>query len=87
MAKITPNNLPPGFTKFWACYPRRVGKGIAVRSWVSNGCEEIADEIIKAVKKYPFSDEIQYVPHPSTFLNQWRWLDEEGTSGTTQEDW
>ena len=83
--KITPGNLPSGFKSWWAIYPRKVAKGSAVRAWVKNDCEEIAEEIIKATRKYPFSDEVQYIPHGSTWINSWRWMDvnEEESSG----DW
>lgn len=77
---MKPNDLPPGFIKFWAAYPRKVGKGHAAKAWVKNGCEPIADEIIKALKKYPFSEETQFQPHASTWLNGWRWLDEQTDS-------
>ncbi len=79
--KITPGNLPSGFKSWWAIYPRKVAKGAAVRAWVKNDCEEIAEEIIKATRKYPFSDEAQYIPHGSTWINSWRWMDvnEEGS--------
>ena len=82
---INPANLPEGFKAFWMAYPRKVGKGQAVKAWMKNNCEPIADEIVTAVKKYPFSDEIIYIPHASTFLNGWRWLDEFSDGGGGDE--
>ena len=73
--RFTPSKLPPGFTEFWKHYPKKIGKGQAVRAWVSNDCEAISDEIIKALKKYPFSEDRQYIKHPSTWLNSWSFLD------------
>ena len=73
--KYTPGNLPAGFKAWYKIYPRKVSKGQAIKAWVKNDCEEIADEIIQATKKYPFSDEVQYIPHPATFINGWRWED------------
>tara|TARA_Y100000588_G_scaffold380753_1_gene465167 strand:- start:1467 stop:1724 length:258 start_codon:yes stop_codon:yes gene_type:complete len=73
--KYTPANLPKGFKAWWKEYPRKVAKGQAIKAWVRNDCEEIADEILKATRKYPFSDEVQYIPHPATWLNGWRWED------------
>ena len=71
-----PTRLPEGFEAFWKVYPRRVSKGAAYKAWVSQNCEPIAAEIIKAVKKADWADEKQYIPHPSTWLNGWRWEDE-----------
>ena len=73
--KYTPGNLPTGFKEFWKYYPKKVGKGQAIKAWVVNECEANSEEIIKALKKYPFSDDKKFIPHPSTFLNQWRWED------------
>jgi len=67
--KHSPTNLPEGFKRFWASYPRKVGKGAAIRAWVNNDCEKISDAIVSAVRKYPFSDDKQYIKHPSKFLN------------------
>lgn len=78
---------PAGFQKFWAAYPRRVGLGAALRAWKNNDCEPIADDIVKVVKRYQFSTDKSFVPHPSTFLNQWRWMDEENISKGVQDDW
>ena len=71
-----PSQLPEGFTAFWAAYPRRVNKGAAFKSWISNNCEPISSEIVKAVKSAKWADEKQYIPHASTWLNGWRWTDE-----------
>ena len=84
--KITPTNLPDGFTRWWATYPRKSGKGQAVRAWVKNDCESITDEIIKATKTYPFSTDKHYVPMPSTWINGWRWLDQHDDGGSNG-DW
>ena len=73
--RYTPANLPEGFKAWWKEYPRKVAKGQAIKAWVKNDCEEIATDILKATRKYPFSDEVQYIPHPSTWLNGWRWED------------
>lgn len=77
------NAIPPNqsamFEEFWGLYPRRVGKGKAEASF------------IKALKQSPFSQimhglrqQIAYLeskpmdlrPHPTTWLNQKRWLDD-----------
>ena len=84
--KYTPGNLPTGFKKWWAIYPRKVAKGSAVRAWDKNDCEMIAEEIIKATRGYPFSSEIQYIKHPATWLNAWSWEDQHEEQGGG-DDW
>lgn len=74
--KYSPSNLPDGFKAFWKSYPRKVGKGAAVRAWSNNGCEEISHVIVTAVRKYPFSDDAKFIKHPATWLNSWCWEDE-----------
>ena len=81
---MTPSTLPPGFIKFWAAYPKKKSKGQALKAWIKNGCEPIADEIVAAVKDYNFAEDPQYRPFPSTWLNGWRWLDEQD-EGTVEE--
>ncbi len=84
---MDPTKLPQGFVDFWRAYPRKVGKGAAAKAWLKNNCESIAGEIVKAVKKQEFTDDPQYIPHPSTWLNQWRWMDEDSTGSGGGDDW
>ena len=85
--KYTPtSNLPEGFEAWWKVYPRKVGKGMALRAWLKNDCEAMSADIIKATKKYPFSDDQQYVPHGSTWINSWRFFDEFEGDGN-DSDW
>ena len=72
-----PQDVPPGFEEFWKAYPRKVAKGSAFRAWIKQDCEPIATEIVKAVKKSSWSDEAKYIPHAATWLNAWRWMDQE----------
>jgi hypothetical protein len=79
-----PQAVPDGFAAFWKAYPRRVAKGAAFKAWVAQDCEPIADDIIKAVKKSAWSDDSKFIPHAATWLNAWRWMDEEeGNSADT----
>ena len=74
--KYTPaEQMPRFFRLFWRHYPRKIGRGAALKSWDAQGLEEHGEMIVNAVKKYPFADEVKFIPHPSTFLNQWRWED------------
>jgi hypothetical protein len=62
------------FLEFWEKYPRKKGKGAAYKSYekVKNN----HNDIMQGLKKYDFSDDVQFVPHPATWLNQRRWEDE-----------
>lgn len=68
------------FLQFWQEYPRKVGKGAAYRSWLKiKGIKK--SDIIEAVKSQREQeqwkkDNGQYIPHPTTWLNQRRWEDE-----------
>ena len=74
--KYTPAEaMPRYFRLFWRAYPRKIGRGAALRSWVAQELEEHGEMIVAAVKKYPFSTDIKFVCHPTTFLSQWRWED------------
>ena len=84
---MNPNKLPKGFDDLWKAYPRRVGKGAAVRSYIKVGGQEVLPDILKDLKRRVWPDEAQYIPHLSTYLNQWRWLDEENQEEISQDDW
>jgi len=66
------------FNKFWSLYPRKVAKIVAERRWKKLSNKDI-DEIFKIYHEHLIRwryKDIQYVPHPSTWLNQRRWEDE-----------
>lgn len=71
-----------GFDVFWKAYPRKVGKGAAEKSWLRlKPTEELRTVILKAIEIHKSSngwtkDNGDYIPHPSTWLNQRRWEDE-----------
>jgi len=74
------------FDEFWSIYPRKVGKKTALQRWISLNCETIKDKIIAAVKAQSKSkqwNDVQYIPHPTTWLNQGRWDDEVKTTKET----
>lgn len=77
--KVSKANL---FDEFWQVYPRRVGKGAAVKAHaralkratpqrILDGAQSVADRWRTLT-----ADERQYIPHPSTWLNADRWDDE-----------
>lgn len=69
-----------GFSRFWQAYPRKVGKADCVKIWKRKGLEKIAGKIIDSVQYHKDNDSTwentQYIPYPSTYLNQGRWEDE-----------
>lgn len=76
------NGLRERFNEFWQAYPKKVGKDAAWRSWQKRRpTAELTADILAAVevqKTWPqwTKDNGQFVPHPSTWLNQGRWQDE-----------
>jgi hypothetical protein len=65
------------FEKFWKVYPRKVAKKQAAKIFKKIQ-EKDHKNLLKGVVL--FSEEkkntdIQYIPHPSTWLNQERWMD------------
>lgn len=70
------------FESFWSAYPKKVGKGYALKSWnkISPG-KELTQKILSAVETQKQSqqwkkDDGQFIPNPATWLNQGRWEDD-----------
>jgi hypothetical protein len=76
LMRYSPEQLPSGFRLAWRAYPKKVGKGAAMKAWHQNTCEDQAGKIVAAIKDAKWSEEVQYIPHMSTWLNRWGWLDE-----------
>ena len=85
------------FENFWKEYPRKTGKGNAVKAYDKavenrdNGSTpaqftDMLIEAIKVVKKTEqwHKDNGQFIPHPTTWLNGQRWLDEANTTSGKQ---
>lgn len=70
------------FSRFWAAYPRKVGKQAAKKSWSRlHPSEELTQAILQAVEAQKQSRQWrenngQFIPNPATWLNQGRWEDE-----------
>jgi len=68
------------FQRWWAAYPRRIGKGRAWQEWQRQD-HPGAEAMIRAVELACTSDQWQrdggqYIPHPATWLHQRRWDDD-----------
>jgi len=70
----------PDFETFWQAYPRRVAKMNAWKAWVKNvpPLQEVLTALEWQRNQDQWSkDEGKFIPHPATYLNQWRWEDEQ----------
>ena len=90
--------LPGLFEKFWAAYPRRVGKLQAQKAFSKYACDTKITggdyaywmkTVLEAIEKQKRSKQWQkdngkYIPHPSTWLNQGRWMDEVKEDGSLE---
>ena len=70
-----------GFNEFWSLYPRKVGKLKAQKLWKKISAKDRKDIISHlpnrtATDKQWLKDGGQYIPYPTTFLNEGRWMDE-----------
>jgi superfamily II DNA helicase RecQ len=65
------------FQTFWELYPKKVGKGGARTSYKRALKKTTAENILSALRKqsHKWKDK-QFIPHPTTWLNQERWEDE-----------
>ena len=68
------------FEQFYKLYPRKVGRFLAKKCFtkLSKKDKKLAyDGLVNYIKYWKASEtEKQFIPHPSTFLNQKRWEDE-----------
>ena len=64
------------FEAFWRMYPRRVGKEAARRAWKKARARVGAETILTGLSAARWPEEAEFIPHPSTWLNQGRWDDE-----------
>ena len=72
------------FQNFWQAYPKKTGKDAAWRAWKNKKREgrlppvtELVGRLDEFKKTEQWTrDGGQYIPNPSTWLNQCRWLDE-----------
>jgi hypothetical protein len=91
-SKISGNGsgYTPSFEAFWSLYPLKKGKGAAFKAWKAVGKKKstTVPQIMAALKAQVDSgthwrgkDGENYIPHPTTWLNQACWEDEIKTKG------
>jgi len=67
------------FEIFWSEYPRKIGKGAALKAFQKASAKESPEIILDGLRAWIASGkmpEMQYIPHPTTWLNQARWTDD-----------
>jgi hypothetical protein len=71
---------PEPFLEFWKEYPRKVGKGVALKAYKNIKVPRPSlKQIIGSVQAHSKTEQWQtkkHIPHPSTYLNERRWEDE-----------
>ena len=68
------------FEQFWSLYPRKIAKGAALKAWTRLTPikqQQALEALPNHVKYWQLKQtEKEYICHASTWLNQWRWMDE-----------
>lgn len=85
-AAITNHN----FEDFWQAYPRKVGKGKAREAYVRALRSTDAATLAEQARRYAHSvraKDPQYIPYPTTWLNQERWADDLPEPRHVPEGW
>jgi hypothetical protein len=70
-------SIADDFEEFWTHYPRRVGKLAADRAYRTARKQATGEAIMAGLLAARFARDPQFIPHPSTWLNQGRWMDED----------
>lgn len=81
LAMPTRTEIARGFLAFWAEYPKRVGKDAAAKSFEKAmrraGGPDPLETIMAGLRRaVPGWDDPQFIPNPTTWLNQGRWTDD-----------
>lgn len=75
------SSVDEGFVRFWAAYPKKIGKGAAEKSWSKAHINGSINDIIAAIEAQKKSEQWrkdggQFIPNPATWINQRRWEDD-----------
>lgn len=68
-----------GFDVFWKAYPKKIGLQNARKAWDRIRIQaDFINIVMKALEaQKPKWTDKQFIPHPASWLNAGRWLDEE----------
>jgi len=69
------------FNRFWNAYPKRKGRGNALKAWTKQKLDSKIETILEAIQRLKKDEQWtknggQYIPHPATWLNSGGWDDE-----------
>ncbi len=68
------------FDLFWNIYPKKKNKKRALECWIKFECHKIAETILNNLRKQVLNDvqwqNVQFIPHPTTYISGERWNDE-----------
>ncbi|WP_308718980.1 hypothetical protein [Komagataeibacter xylinus] len=65
-----------GFEDFWSAYPKKVGKGAALKAFEKARQRVDVQTLLDAIAGTSWSEDHKFIPHASTWLNGERWADE-----------
>lgn len=88
-----PSTPVVGFESFWSSYPRKISKAEALKSFTKiNPDQQVLEKMLAAVERSKLSadwmkDSGQFIPFPSTWLNQRRWEDETEEATSVTKGW
>lgn len=90
--KRAKSDSPDGFEDFWKVYPRRVSKQTALKAWMKLKADEtltgkIVEDVRRRIEGEWRGRDVQYIPHPATYLNQRRWEDEGEQASEPVREW
>lgn len=81
---------PARFAEFWAAYPRKVKKPLAMAAWAraskTTDPQVILDALPAHLAEWAGRD-IKHIPHPTSWLNARSWEDELKPTGATRNPW
>ena len=82
---ISSSSVNDGFNQFWQLYPRKVGKDGAHTAFKRAIKKTSLETILAGLHLYNLTrpKETHYIAHPTTWLNQGRWADEQENLHTT----
>lgn len=75
-----PSVMDGDFEKFWESYPKKTGKKAALQAWKKAKDRPSVVDILQAIESQKKTQQWakengQFIPNPSTWLNQGRWAD------------
>jgi hypothetical protein len=74
-----PDGRANDFDRFWAIYPRRVGKAKAAKAWQTAIRTTSPDLIVEGAQRLaadPNLPQAKFIPHPTTWLTRAGWEDD-----------